>query len=158
MQSYAPRDALVVTRNPDYWMKDANGIQLPYLDKITFRVIEDAKTSEEALNSGDIDIFSTSRSQIIQDYRDKGDEFGLREQNNYGETYYLIIDLSKDPLQDQRVRCAMSKAIDRTELNDLTSRRPAEDRQRPVLPGPGGLPRGQRPGARRRRISTVPRR
>ena len=42
VQSYAPRDALVVTRNPNYWQKDKDGVQLPYLDKITFRVIEDA--------------------------------------------------------------------------------------------------------------------
>jgi peptide/nickel transport system substrate-binding protein len=119
VQSYAPRDALVVTRNPNYWQKDADGVQLPYLDKITFRVIEDAKTSEEALKSGDIDIFSTSRTQIIADMREEQD-FELLEQSNYGETSYLLIDLAKPtPLQDQRVRCAMSAAIDRTELNDL---------------------------------------
>ena len=62
VQSYAPRDALVVTRNPNYWQKDKDGVQLPYLDKITFRVIEDATTSEQALKSGDIDITSTSRA------------------------------------------------------------------------------------------------
>ena len=29
--------------NPDYWMTDADGNQLPYLDRIEFRVIEDAR-------------------------------------------------------------------------------------------------------------------
>ncbi|MFT3854231.1 MAG: ABC transporter substrate-binding protein [Ilumatobacteraceae bacterium] len=121
-QSYSPRDSLVVTRNPNYWLKDANGVQLPYLDKITFRVIEDAKTSEQALRSGDIDIFSTSRAQIIQDFHDDDANVEVREQSKYGETSYLLIDLSKDTaLQDQRVRCALSYAIDRVELNDLTA-------------------------------------
>lgn len=34
-------DRVVVTRNEDYWMKDASGQQLPYLDGITYRVIID---------------------------------------------------------------------------------------------------------------------
>ena len=55
-ESYAPRDRLVVTRNPDYWLTDAAGNQLPYLDRIEFRVIEDGETMGEALQSGDIDI------------------------------------------------------------------------------------------------------
>ena len=65
VQSYAPRDSLVVTKNPNYWQKDANGVQLPYLDKITFKVIEDSTTTGQALRSGDIDIFSTSSAAVI---------------------------------------------------------------------------------------------
>jgi peptide/nickel transport system substrate-binding protein len=122
VQSYAPRDALVVTRNPNYWQKDKDGAQLPYLDKITFRVIEDAKTSEEALKSGDIDIFSTSRAQVIQDFRDDKKDFPMSEQSQYTESNYLLIDLAKPgPLQDVRVRCALAKSIDRQEVIDLTS-------------------------------------
>ena len=49
VESYAPRDKLVVTRNPDYWRTDAAGNQLPYLDGIEFRVIEDSETAAEAL-------------------------------------------------------------------------------------------------------------
>ena len=119
VQSYAPRDSLVVTRNPNYWAKDANGVQLPYLDKVTFRVIESAQTAKQALDSGDIDMFSTSASQVIADLRDEGDTVDLREQNKYSASNYLLIDLSKKPLDDARVRCALSMAIDRTELNDL---------------------------------------
>ena len=58
-ESYAPRDRLVVTKNPDYWMQDSEGRQLPYLDSIEFRVIEDGVTAGEALRSGEIDIFAT---------------------------------------------------------------------------------------------------
>ncbi len=93
LQSYAPRDSLVVTRNPNYWLKDANGVQLPYLDKVTFRVIESAETAEQALNSGDIDMFSDSAPAVIQDLRDQGDKVTLREQSKLGDTYYLLLDL-----------------------------------------------------------------
>ena len=120
VQSYAPRDALVVTKNPNYWQKDANGVQLPYLDKITFKVIEDSTTTGQALRSGDIDIFSTSSAAVISDFRDDPD-FPMSEQSDFVETNYLLIDLDKGgPYADPRVRCALSKAIDRTEYNDLT--------------------------------------
>jgi len=122
VESYAPRDALVVTKNPDYWQKDADGVQLPYLDKITFKVIEDSQTAQQALEDGNVDIFSTSAAQVISNMRDMADEFPMVEQSDYTETNYLLIDLAKPgPTSDQRVRCALSKAIDRDELNELTA-------------------------------------
>ncbi|MGE0136189.1 MAG: ABC transporter substrate-binding protein [Ilumatobacteraceae bacterium] len=121
VESYAPRDKLVVKRNPDYWQTDANGNQLPYLDSIEYRVIEDSETAGAALESGDLDIFSTSSAVVIQEFRDQPDDFPMVEQDTLTETNYILIDLYKEgPTQDARVRCALSKAIDREELNELT--------------------------------------
>lgn len=120
VQSYAPRDALVVTKNPNYWQKDADGVQLPYLDKITFKVIEDSTTAEGALKSGDIDVFADSNGAVIKDLIDDG-SFSIAKQTQFGETNYLLVDTAKPgPYGDSRVRCALSMAIDRTELIDLT--------------------------------------
>ncbi len=122
VESYAPRDKLVVTKNPDYWRTDAAGNPLPYLDRIEFRVIEDSETAAEALSSGDIDIFATSAAAVIADLREQSDEISMTEQSLFVETNYTMIDLDKSgPLQDRRVRCALSKAIDRQELIDLTA-------------------------------------
>jgi ABC-type transport system substrate-binding protein len=121
VESYAPRELLVATRNPNYWRTDAAGNQLPYLDGVEFRVIEDSETAGEALQSGDIDIFATSASVVIADFREIADEFPMLEQNKFTETNYTMIDLDKPgPLQDRRVRCALSKAINREELIELT--------------------------------------
>lgn len=120
VQSYAPRDSLVVTKNPNYWQKDANGVQLPYLDKITFKVIEDSTTAEGALNSGDIDVVADSNSSVIADVIDAG-TMSIAKQDKFGETNYLLVDTVKPgPYQDARVRCALSMAVDRQELIDLT--------------------------------------
>jgi len=122
VESYTPRDTLVVKRNPNYWQKDANGTQLPYLDEIDFKVIEDSQTAQEALVNGELDIFSTSTSQVISDFRGMKDQFPMTEQDQLVETNYVLIDLNKPgPLQDARVRCALSMAINRQELIDLTA-------------------------------------
>ena len=121
VESYAPRDALVVKRNPGYWQKDADGVQLPYLDQITFKVIEDGQTAQQALESGNIDIFSDSNANVLKALRDEAADFPMAEQTDFVETNYLLIDLAKPgPTSDARVRCALSKAIDRQELIDLT--------------------------------------
>ena len=120
--SYAPGDKLVVKRNPSYWQKDAKGNQLPYLDGIEFRVIEDSENAGKALQSGDIDVFSTSTAVVISDFRSKTDQFPMIEQSKFTETNYLLIDLEKTgPLSDRRVRCALSMAINRKELGDATT-------------------------------------
>lgn len=122
VESYSPMDALVVVRNPDYWQSDAAGNQLPYLDKITFKVIQDSQTAAQALQDGNIDIMSTSAAQVISDFRDMADEFPMSEQTDFTETNYILIDLAKEgPTSDKRVRCALAKAIDRQELIDLTA-------------------------------------
>jgi peptide/nickel transport system substrate-binding protein len=122
VDSYEPRGSLEVSRNPDYWMTDAAGNQLPYLDSMTFRVIEDSEIAAEALQSGDLDIVTSSNGRAIARIQDLGDEFTVLLLDQYVETSYLMIDLDKPgPLQDRRVRCAMSLAIDRDEFSDVTS-------------------------------------
>jgi peptide/nickel transport system substrate-binding protein len=122
VDSYEPRGSLDVSRNPDYWMTDADGNQLPYLDSITFRVIEDSEVAAEALEAGDLDVVTSSNGRAIARIQELGDEFNVLLQDQYLETGYLLIDLDKPgPLQDRRVRCAMSMAIDRDELNAATN-------------------------------------
>ena len=54
----------ILKRNPNYWRRG-----LSYLDSIEFRVIEDSETAAGALESGDIDIFSTSTAPLLTSSR-----------------------------------------------------------------------------------------
>ena len=122
VDSYEPRGSLELSRNPDYWMTDAAGNRLPYLDSMTFRVIEDSEISAEALQAGDLDMVTTSNGRAIGRVQALGDEFNVTVQDQHVDTGYLLIDLDKPgPLQDRRVRCALSLAIDREEFNDVTN-------------------------------------
>ena len=115
---------------------------------------------------------------VIADFRDVADEFPMPEQDRFTETNYILIDLDKPgPLQDQRVRCALSKAIDRQELIDLTAggilqvanglfspgqEGYLEDNGFSTEPGPRRRPgahrrvRGREPGADRRSPTAPP--
>ena len=59
---------------------------------------------------------------MIKDFQGDADKFPMAMQDQYTETNYELIDLDKPgPLQDARVRCALSMAIDREEINDLVN-------------------------------------
>lgn len=46
---------VVVVRNPNYWRKDKDGVQLPYLDKITFKYVNQPAQRVRGLVSGTLD-------------------------------------------------------------------------------------------------------
>ena len=55
VDSYLPEDRMVFERNPNYWMKDAEGKQLPYLDGMEFIFMAEASAQVEALRGGQVD-------------------------------------------------------------------------------------------------------
>jgi len=119
--SYAPGDKMVVKKNPSYWMKDKDGVQLPYLDQIEFRVITDSKVRQSALESGEVDLIATSDSNAIKPLSESG-TFTWTKQEQYGEVAYLLMNLSKKgALQDRNVRCALGMAVDKVALIAATS-------------------------------------
>jgi len=45
---------VIADRNPNYWRKDANGVQLPYIDRMVFNLTPDASAMVTRLRSGEI--------------------------------------------------------------------------------------------------------
>jgi len=136
-ESYAPGDRMVVTKNPTYWLKDADGNALPYLDKIEFRVIQDSQVRATALLNGDLDIMSTSDAAVLKDLEGNAD-FPTLLQNQYGETNYILFNLTKPYLADKTVRCALLQAIDKVDLIDVIAAGNADPANGPFSPGQEG--------------------
>ena len=59
--SAAAAERIVLKRNPYYWKRDAQGIQLPYLDELTLEVVPDANQARVRLDQGTIDIVDRMR-------------------------------------------------------------------------------------------------
>lgn len=107
VSEYVPKERMVFTRNPNYAGQPA------YLDKITFRYIEDNAQSNNAFRSGELDMAvadATNLRAIQQEFQEELVSYVTPT------TIGLEMQLAKEPLDDLNVRLALSRAIDRETL------------------------------------------
>lgn len=100
-------------RNEDYWDVDDAGVQLPYLDGITYLVINDTQQVIAAFKAGEIDIMTNSlspelREALMADFPDAF--YGRWIDAGMGQ---VGVNAGRPPFDDLRVRQAISLAIDR---------------------------------------------
>jgi peptide/nickel transport system substrate-binding protein len=100
---------LTVEKNENYWQEG-----LPYLDEIVFRPIPDEDTRLASLESGDVQAMQTLRQSTIGRARESSgvDNYEYLGNNSGGS----LINTSKPPFDDVRVRQALAHAIDQEEL------------------------------------------
>lgn len=113
MKEWRRDDRAVVTRNENYWMKDANGDQLPYLDQITFRPIPDGESRYQALMAGDIDVIQTNDGTDIANLVElsSGNDFAVTVVKN-NSAGAILLNVLVPPMDDVRIRQALLMAGD----------------------------------------------
>lgn len=117
---FVPGDRIVLERNDGYWG------EAPAWDKVTFKAIKSGPSRVAALLAGDVDVIASVPTTDIESL--KGEENISLFQGVSNRVIYLHLDhdradspfvTAKDgggidnPLRDQRVRMAISKAINR---------------------------------------------
>ncbi len=103
-------------KNQDYWKKDSEGRQLPYLDGMdTYMLIEEA-SRVAAFESGQLDTFGVSgqlaeeqKVKIINRMGDKVAEYKAAGVGGLGN--YMYFNVSRKPYDDARVRKAITLGI-----------------------------------------------
>ena len=115
LTEFSPGERVVLEAYPKYWGKDADGTQLPYLEKLTVVPISDAGQRVAALQTGDIDIFQTADSATIKQSEDKG--FTAQRVSGSSSTI-LLMNESKPPFDDVRARQAVAYATDKELINE----------------------------------------
>ena len=107
--SRTAQDSIVLERFEDYWGEPA------YLDKVTFKIIENADSILMSLQSGAVDLFAhLTSTQVAQ----LGEDFNIEEGTmNLVQAMYL--NHAEKPFDDVRVRQALCYAIDRQQILDL---------------------------------------
>ena len=55
LESYSTSQRIIFKRNPYYWKKDATGEQLPYIERIVWKIVESTDTSFLQFRSGSLD-------------------------------------------------------------------------------------------------------
>jgi len=117
---YVPGDRIVLERNENYWG------EAPAWDKVTFKAIKSGPSRVAALLAGDVDVIASVPTTDIESL--KGEENISLFQGVSNRVIYLHLDHDRadspfvkakdggaidNPLRDQRVRMAISKAINR---------------------------------------------
>lgn len=120
--SWKPEQELIMVRNPNYWRKDEQGNQLPYLDTIKFTFIKDEKTQLLEFKQGNLDeayrIPGEFFPEIVDENKNpKGEyaKFKLLHLPALSTQYYGMLATS-EVFKDKRVRQAFSYAVDRERI------------------------------------------
>jgi oligopeptide transport system substrate-binding protein len=122
--------ALVYHRHNKYWMKDNQGIQLPYLDAIKIDFVKDMSVEFQGLIQGKYDFMSGIHISFKDELLDASGSLVKAYENDihfqktpFIKTDYLGIFMDKQmeitknsPLMDVRVRQAISYSIDKYEM------------------------------------------
>ena len=112
LKNYTRGSIIELERNPDYWKKG-----LPYLDGIKYFIITDTSARAKALRSGRVDIELRNLPPadvdgITAQLGDKVVVANLQIISNWG----VAINVDKKPFDDERVRKALSLALDRQDM------------------------------------------
>ena len=113
---------LDLERNPDYWMKDEDGVQLPYLDKVVVKPIPASPDRLAALEGGAADAIVTAAYQSVERVSAEPDRYNMAsDTKGHRDVLYLMLNVSKPPFDDLEVRKAVRQGIDRERLNRINS-------------------------------------
>lgn len=116
--SYIPEDRIVFERNPDYWMKDEDGFQLPYLDGMEFIFVAESSAQVEALRSGQVDYLIYLPTEFVPVLQKDENIVVHQEPSNYA--YVIRMRSDRAPADDVRVRQAIKAATDRSAILEAT--------------------------------------
>ena len=118
-------ETYTLVRNPYFWKTDAEGNQLPYLDSVSFKIINEQEQVTLAACAGDFDIIGNPAefSVVATALKDSHSIVQMGSASwSSDETIQLnqtVKDLDKRALfQDKRFREALSICVDRNLLNE----------------------------------------
>lgn len=112
--SYTPGQELVLAKSESYSVSG-----MPYLDKVTFKIIADTDTAFTQLQAGTIDILNyltTAQVQTLEQMT--GDQFDI-VQGNMNLVHAMFLNNDYEPLSNVQVRQALCYAINRDEINQF---------------------------------------
>ena len=115
LEEWKLNDVIIVKKNPYYWDKETVSIK-----EIRFFASDNETSDDLRYRSGQLHYLNTIKVTKIQSYKESYPK-EIRIEPYYG-TYYYRINVTKEELQDKRIRQALSYAINRKEIVESVSR------------------------------------
>lgn len=112
--SWTPGVEVVLERNPHYWRKDADGAQLPYLDRLVVKPIVSPDTRLASLETSGISMALVDDPITLAQARDISGVEVVSTVADAGRGWFM--NTAAAPTDDLRVRQAVAYATDREAL------------------------------------------
>ncbi|MCC6805480.1 MAG: ABC transporter substrate-binding protein [Anaerolineae bacterium] len=144
--SYVADQVATFTRNPYYWKVDTEGNQLPYIDSLQVEIASGAVSEQVALKAlaGELDmqvrdIALQDVPLILESAEAGGYHVIMWDRGDFAWPWLMLFyDLADDGIEDlmytQAFRQALSVAINRDRINEVTALGLATPRQFSMLP------------------------
>jgi peptide/nickel transport system substrate-binding protein len=112
LKQYVHGASFEMERNPNYWKKG-----LPYLDGIKYYIITDDGARGKAIRAGrvDVELRFLPPSEVDAIKAQMGDKVVVADIQNIGN-FGVTFNVDKKPFDDERVRKALSLALDRYDM------------------------------------------
>ncbi|MBD3647592.1 MAG: ABC transporter substrate-binding protein, partial [Pseudomonadales bacterium] len=126
-------------KNPDYWDTetiDGREYQIPFVDKVNYRIIKDEATQLTAIRTGQLDILEAVRWIAVDYLKETTPELKWNRWLGTGGTF-VALRVDKKPFDDIRVRRALNLAVNQQEIVDIFYGGHAELMAYPQHPGFG---------------------
>ena len=123
LKDFVPGEGALLVRNPDYFLRDQDGHQLPYLDAVRLVFTKDAATETALFRTRQLDVMRISTLDLLYELIKTVPDLELYRVPSLGwGDYGLTLALDKAPYKDVRVRQALSMAINRDVVADVINR------------------------------------
>ena len=120
LKEYVTGDHVTLERNPDYTWAPAFAHQGPaYIQKIIFRFIPEVSTLMAGLEAEEIDFVESGIDVQYVERIEAMDSYSVMKASNKGCEPYVVINTSKAPFTDLKVRQALGYAIDKQAMIDV---------------------------------------
>jgi peptide/nickel transport system substrate-binding protein len=112
MKNYVRGSLIELERNPNYWKQG-----LPYMDGIKYFIIRDDGARAKAIRAGrvDVELRYLPPGEVDAIKAQMGDKVVVAAPKNIAN-YGITINVDKKPFDDERVRKALSLALDRYDM------------------------------------------
>ncbi len=117
LEQWDEHEVTRLVRNPNYWRTDAEGRQLPYLDAIEFRPIEDDEARFNTLRAGDVDASVDNGGRRVEEYNE--DFKAYWQEDKYTATTSVLMNTTRPPFDNVEIRRALAQCTDRQTLNTV---------------------------------------
>lgn len=126
-------DHLTIVRNPHYWLKDAQGTTLPYLDSVTYHGITNGTVEFTNLQTGTIDVADSVDPNFLAQAKSSSN---LVYRQAPGLSFFGIeLNVTSAPLNNVHVRRAIQWGINRDEIVNTVLKGVGVTAQGPLAPG-----------------------